>query len=179
MTKDLLFNSSYVNGEWVTGSDKTFDVINPATQKVVASVADAGIELCNKAIDIANIAFKTWSKTTAKHRSVILEKWCALILENTDALAEIMTIECGKPIAESKGEVAYGASFIKWFAEEGKRVYGDVIPAHTQDRRLVVIKQAIGVVAAITPWNFPLAMITRKAGPALATGCTVVVRPTR
>jgi succinate-semialdehyde dehydrogenase / glutarate-semialdehyde dehydrogenase len=178
MKQDLIFDRSYVNGEWTTEGSATFDVTNPANGEKVATVADGGIIITEKAIEAAHKAFELWSKKTAKYRSAILEKFNDLILENTDELARIMTLECGKPLAESKGEVAYGASFIKWFAEEAKRVYGDVIPAPTEDRRIVVIKQPIGVVAAITPWNFPLAMITRKIGPALAAGCTVIVRPT-
>lgn len=178
MSKDLIFDRSYVNGEWTTGSDKTFNVTNPANGETVATLSDGGIPITEESINVAHKAFATWSKTTAKYRGAILEKLNGLILENSDELARIMTLECGKPLAESKGEVAYGASFIKWFAEEGKRVYGDVIPPHTEDRRIVVIKQPIGVIAAITPWNFPLAMITRKIAPALAAGCTVIVRPT-
>lgn len=177
MNSNLLFDRSYVNGEWTTSGDANFDVFNPANGEKIASVADGGTDITNKAIEAAQKAFGTWSKTTAKHRSSILEKLNDLILEKTDDLARIMTLECGKPFNESKGEVAYGASFVKWFAEEGKRVYGDVIPPPTEDRRIVVIKQAIGVVAAITPWNFPLAMITRKIAPALAAGCTVIFRP--
>lgn len=178
MTKDLIFDRSYVNGEWTTEGNATFDVINPANGETIKTISDGGVAITEKAIDAAQEAFKPWSKKTAKHRSAILEKLNDLILEHTQELAEIMTMECGKPLAESKGEVAYGASFIKWFAEEAKRVYGDVIPGHSEDRRIVVIKQPIGVVAAITPWNFPLAMITRKVGPALAAGCSVIVRPT-
>ena len=177
-TADLVFDRSYINGEWVTAGNTTFEVINPASGEVVARVSDGGAALTEKAIHAAENAFVSWRKTTAKHRSEILEKWNNLILENAATLAEIMTLECGKPLKESLGEVTYGASFIKWFAEEGKRVYGDVIPPHTEDRRLVVIKQPIGVVAAMTPWNFPLAMITRKVAPALAAGCTVIIRPT-
>ncbi len=178
MSKDLFFDRSYVNGEWTTVGEGSFDVLNPANGDKIATLADGGVEITNKAIEAANASFKEWSKTTAKYRSALLEKLNDLLLENTDQLAKIMTMECGKPFNESKGEVAYGASFVKWFAEEGKRVYGDVIPPHTEDRRLVVIKQPIGVVAAITPWNFPLAMITRKIAPALAAGCTVIIRPT-
>jgi succinate-semialdehyde dehydrogenase/glutarate-semialdehyde dehydrogenase len=178
MNKDLLFDRSYINGEWITAGDATFDVLNPANGDKIATVNDGGVTLTEKAIESAQKAFKPWSKKTAKYRSAILEKLNDLIIEHTADLAEIMTLECGKPLNESIGEVAYAASFIKWFAEEGKRVYGDVIPPHTEDRRIVVIKQPIGVVAAITPWNFPLAMITRKIAPALATGCTVIVRPT-
>ena len=178
MNKDLLFDRSYVNGQWITEGTATFDVTNPANGEKIATIADGGVAITQKAIDAAHKAFGPWSKKTAKHRAAILEKLNDLILEHTDVLAKIMTLECGKPLNESKGEVAYAASYIKWFAEEGKRVYGDVIPPHTEDRRIVVIKQPIGVVAAITPWNFPLAMITRKVAPALAAGCTVIVRPT-
>lgn len=177
MNKELIFNKSYVNGQWETVGSDVFDVLNPATTEKVAEVFDGGVAITEKAIDAAHAAFKPWSKKTAKERSAILEKWNDLILANQADLAEIMTTECGKPLAESKGEVAYGASFIKWFAEEGKRVYGDIIPPYSADRRIVVIKQPIGVVGAITPWNFPLAMITRKVAPALAAGCSVVVRP--
>ena len=152
--------------------------MNPANGETLATVADGNVIMTKKAIKAADRAFKLWSKTTAKYRASILEKWNDLIIAHSDELADIMTLECGKPLAESKGEVAYGASFIKWFAEEGKRVYGDVIPPHTENRRIIVIKQPIGVVAAMTPWNFPLAMITRKVGPALAAGCTVIIRPT-
>jgi len=178
MNKDLIFDRSYVNGEWTTEGNLFFDVFNPANREKVATISDGGTAITQKAIEAADIAFRPWSRKTAKYRAAILEKWNNLILEHSDDLAEIMTLECGKPLEESKGEVSYGASFIKWFAEEGKRVYGDVIPPHSEDRRIVVIKQPIGVVAAITPWNFPLAMITRKVGPALAAGCTVVIRPT-
>lgn len=177
MNKELIFDKSYVDGSWVAESNRTFQVVNPATNETVATLADGGVEVTEKAIAAAHTAFKIWKKKTAKERAQIMEQWFALIMEYQDDLAEIMTVECGKPLAESKGEVAYGASFIKWFAEEGKRAYGDVIPPHSADRRIVVIKQPIGVVGAITPWNFPLAMITRKVAPALAAGCTVVVRP--
>lgn len=178
MKHDLFFDRSYVNGEWTTEGNDSFDVLNPANKETIATLMDGGVRLTQKAIQAAHQAFDPWRKTTAKHRGAILEKWNDLILEHTDALAEIMTLECGKPLNESKGEVAYAAAFVKWFAEEGKRAYGDVIPPYTEDRRLVVIKQPIGVVAAITPWNFPLAMITRKVAPALAAGCTTIIRPT-
>lgn len=177
-TTDLIFDRSYVDGKWTTEGEASFEVFNPATGEKIKTIADGGIAITEKAIDAADSAFKPWRKTTAKYRAELLEKWHNLMLENTAQLAEIMTLECGKPFTESKGEVAYGAAFVKWFAEEGKRAYGDVIPPHTEDRRLVVIKQPIGVVAAITPWNFPLAMITRKVAPALAAGCTVIIRPT-
>ena len=178
MDTSLLFDRSYVNGQWTTEGTASFDVMNPANGETLATVADGNVIMTKKAIKAADRAFKLWSKTTAKYRASILEKWNDLIIAHSDELADIMTLECGKPLAESKGEVAYGASFIKWFAEEGKRVYGDVIPPHTENRRIIVIKQPIGVVAAMTPWNFPLAMITRKVGPALAAGCTVIIRPT-
>ena len=178
MNKSLLFDRSYVNGQWTTEGTASFEVMNPANGETLATVADGNVIMTKKAIEAADRAFKPWSKTTAKYRASILEKWNDLIIAHSDELADIMTLECGKPLAESKGEVAYGASFIKWFAEEGKRIYGDVIPPHTENRRIIVIKQPIGVVAAMTPWNFPLAMITRKVGPALAAGCTVIIRPT-
>ena len=177
MNKNLIFRKSYVDGNWATDGKKTFEVTNPANGKTIASVFDGGIKITKKAIKSANKASNNWSKYTAKERSKILEKWNDLILEYTESLAEIMTLESGKPINESKGEVAYGASFVKWFAEEGKRAYGDVIPSHTKSQRVIVIKQPIGVVAAITPWNFPLAMITRKVAPALAVGCTIIIKP--
>ena len=178
MDTSLLFDRSYVNGQWTTEGTASFEVMNPANGETLATVADGNVIMTKKAIKAADRAFKLWSKTTAKYRASILEKWNDLIIAHSDELADIMTLECGKPLAESKGEVAYGASFIKWFAEEGKRIYGDVIPPHTENRRIIVIKQPIGVVAAMTPWNFPLAMITRKVGPALAAGCTVIIRPT-
>ena len=177
-SNDLIFDRSFVDGKWTIHGDATFEVTNPANGNHIQTVSDGGAEITQMAINAADRAFKSWRKTTAKYRGNILEKWNDLILKHTEELSEIMTLECGKPISESKGEVAYGASFIKWFAEEGKRTYGDVIPPHTEDRRLVVIKQPVGVVAAITPWNFPLAMITRKVAPALAAGCSVVIRPT-
>ncbi len=177
-TNDLIFDRSFVNGKWTIQGDLTFEVTNPANGDRIQTLSDGGVQITEMAINAADRAFRSWRKTTAKYRGDILEKWNDLILKHTKELAEIMTLECGKPFSESKGEVAYGASFIKWFAEEGKRTYGDVIPPHTKDRRLVVIKQPVGVVAAITPWNFPLAMITRKVAPALAAGCTVVIRPT-
>tara|TARA_R110002012_G_scaffold80303_1_gene203719 strand:- start:32533 stop:33942 length:1410 start_codon:yes stop_codon:yes gene_type:complete len=167
-----------VNGQWVrAASGKTFDVTNPATGEVLASVTDMGREDTRKAIDAANAAWPAYRNLTAKERSALLRKWFNLILENRNELAKLMTLECGKVLNESLGEVTYGAGFVEWFAEEAKRTYGDVIPANSNDRRIVVIKQSIGVAAAITPWNFPLAMITRKVGPALAAGSPVVVKP--
>ena len=174
----LIRTQSFVNGEWVdSASGKTFDVVNPATGELIARVTDMDRDDVRKAVDAANEAWPAYRDLTAKERASLLKKWHALILEHKDALAKLMTMECGKVLPESIGEVAYGASFVEWFAEEAKRTYGDVIPAPSKDRRIVVIKQSIGVVAAITPWNFPLAMITRKVGPALAAGSPVIVKP--
>ena len=174
----LIKTQSFVNGQWVgAASGETFDVTNPATGEVVASVPNMNVTDVRKAIDAAHNAWPGFREMTAAERSNLLKKWHALILENKKELVILMTLECGKVLNESLGEVDYGASFIEWFAEEAKRAYGDVIPANTKDRRLVVIKQSIGVVAALTPWNFPLAMITRKVGPALAAGCPVIVKP--
>lgn len=173
----LIKNQAYVNGAWVTAAaGKTFEVTNPATGEVVGTVQDMDREDVRNAIDAASAAWPAYRDLTAKERSALLRKWFNLIMEHKEELAQLMTIESGKVMSESLGEVNYGASFIEWFAEEAKRAYGDVIPAPTQDRRLVVIKQSIGVVAAITPWNFPLAMITRKVGPALAAGSPVIVK---
>lgn len=165
-----------INGEWIT-SGPAFDVTNPATGEVIARVPDLGADAALKAVDAASAALPAWSARTAKDRAIILRRWFDLITAETEALAEIMTAEQGKPLTESRGEVAYGASFIEWFAEEGKRAYGRTIPTTVASRRYVTIKQPIGVCAAITPWNFPIAMITRKVGPALAAGCTMVVKP--
>jgi succinate-semialdehyde dehydrogenase / glutarate-semialdehyde dehydrogenase len=174
LTKDR----AYVNGEWVAAvSGKTFDITNPATGELVGSVPDMSREDVRRAIDAADEAWPDYRDLTAKERSALLRKWFELIMEHREELARLMTLESGKVISESLGEVAYGAAFMEWFAEEAKRAYGDVIPAHTRDRRLVVVKQSVGVAAAITPWNFPLAMITRKVGPALAAGSPVVVKP--
>ncbi len=174
----LLQKQIFINNQWQDAISKaTFQVYNPANQSLITEVADAGIEETNRAIEAAAKAFKTWSCETAKTRSSILRKWFDLIMQNEADLAWLLTSEQGKPLAEAKGEVQYGASFIDWFAEEARRVYGDVIPSPTKDKRLLTIKQPIGVVAAITPWNFPIAMITRKIAPALAAGCTVVLKP--
>ncbi len=175
---DLIKTQAYINGQWMAaGSGKTFDVINPATGEVIAAVPDMDRADVRKAIDAAAAAWPAYRDLTAKERSALLRDWFNLMMEHREALAYLMTIESGKVMTESLGEVAYGASFVEWFAEEAKRTYGDVIPPHTKDRRLVVIKQSVGVAAAITPWNFPLAMITRKVGPALAAGCPVVIKP--
>ena len=174
----LFKTQSYLNGEWIDAdSGKRFDVDNPADGAIVASVPDCGAAETKRAIAAADAALPAWRALTAKARAAILRKWYELILANADDLALILTTEQGKPLAEAKGEILYGASFIEWFAEEGKRTYGDTIPSPQGDKRLIVIKQAIGVTAAITPWNFPNAMITRKVGPALAAGCTMVLKP--
>ena len=174
----LLREQSYINGEWVSALDgATFPVSNPADGSLVAEVPEMEVKGAREAIRAADAAWPAWRSKTAKERSAIMRRWFNLVLENKDDLAAIMTAEQGKPLAESAGEIMYGASFIEWFAEEAKRVYGDVIPTHLPDRRIITIKQGIGVVAAITPWNFPNAMITRKAGPAMAAGCPIVIKP--
>ena len=174
----LFRSQSYLNGEWIDAdSGMRFDVDNPADGSIVGSVPDCGGAETRRAIEAASAALPAWRALTAKQRSNLLRRWYELMLLNADDLALILTTEQGKPLAEAKGEIMYGASFIEWFAEEGKRIYGDVIPPHLADKRLIVIKQPIGVTAAITPWNFPNAMITRKAGPALAAGCTIVIKP--
>ena len=172
----LLKTAAYVNGAWLTG-EGTFDVHDPATGKTIASVANLTQQAAGVAIEAANKAWPLWRDKTAKERAAILMEWYRLQMLHADDLARIMTAEQGKPLAEAKGEVAYGASFVEWFAEEGRRIYGETIPSTDQNRRLLVLKQAIGVCAAITPWNFPIAMITRKVAPALAAGCTVVIKP--
>jgi len=173
---ELLKNFSYINGSWHS-SKTTLEVTNPATGELVANVSNAGIAETELAVKAAKNAFKMWSGKSANERATLMRNWFNLLMEHQDDLARILTLEQGKPLAEAKGEIAYGAAFIEWFAEEGKRVYGDIIPAPSSDKRVVVIKQPIGVVAAITPWNFPNAMISRKAAAALASGCTFVVRP--
>ena len=167
-----------INGEWVDADDKsTLAVHNPADGVQIGTVPRLGATETRRAIEAAHAAWPAWRAKTAKERAAILRKWYDLMMANQEDLAILMTVEQGKPLAESRGEIAYGASFIEWFAEEAKRVYGDTIPAPAADRRIVVIKQPIGVCAAVTPWNFPNAMITRKAGPALAAGCTMVIKP--
>ena len=176
--QSLLQTQAYVNGAWRDAfSGKSFPVTNPATGEEIAKVADLGAEETRQAIDAADAALPAWRAKTAKERAAILRRWFELIMAAQEDLAVLMTLEQGKPLTEARGEVAYGASFIEWFAEEGKRVYGDVIPTFAGNKRIVVLKEPIGVVAAITPWNFPNAMITRKVAPALAAGCTVVVKP--
>lgn len=180
MLKDatLFRQQCYINGEWLDADSKaTIPVKNPATGTILGTVPKMGSLETRRAIEGANAAWPAWRARTAKERGAILRKWFELLMANQEDLAKLMTAEQGKPLAESKGEVAYGASFVEWFSEEGKRVYGDTIPQPTRDKRLVVIKEPIGVCAAITPWNFPIAMITRKVAPALAAGCVVVVKP--
>jgi succinate-semialdehyde dehydrogenase/glutarate-semialdehyde dehydrogenase len=174
----LFREACYVDGEWIQAdSGQTVPVDNPATGELIGKVPKLGVVETKRAIQAANRAFLTWSKKTAKERAGILRRWFDLMMVNQDDLARLMTVEQGKPLTESRGEVAYAAAFLEWFGEEAKRIYGDTIPQHQADKRIVVIKQPVGVVACITPWNFPLAMITRKVGPALAAGCTVVAKP--
>jgi succinate-semialdehyde dehydrogenase/glutarate-semialdehyde dehydrogenase len=174
----LLREACYINGEWV-GADGggTIAVTNPATGEQLGTVPNCGVAETRRAIEAAEAAFPAWRARTAKDRAAVLRKWYDLMMANQEELARLLTMEQGKSLAEARGEIAYGASFIEWFAEEGKRLYGDVIPGHMADKRIVVLKQPIGVAAAITPWNFPNAMITRKAGPALAAGCPIVLKP--
>jgi len=173
----LVKTQAYIDGAWVDGSAGHFDVRNPADGGKLADVANCSTRDAERAITAADKAWPAWRARTAKERAAILRRWNDLMLANAEDLAKLMTAEQGKPLAESKGEIAYGASFVEWFAEEGKRVYGETIPAHAADKRLFVLKEPVGVCAAITPWNFPNAMITRKVAPALAAGCTVVVKP--
>ena len=174
----LLRQQCYIDGQWVDADSKrALDVVNPASGEKLGTVANAGAAETRRAIEAAARAFPAWAARTAKDRGAILRRWSDLMLANQEDLATLMTAEQGKPLAESKGEIAYAASFLEWFGEEGKRLYGDVIPGHQPDKRLLVLRQPVGVVAAITPWNFPSAMITRKAGPALAAGCTFVCKP--
>jgi succinate-semialdehyde dehydrogenase/glutarate-semialdehyde dehydrogenase len=174
----LFREACYVDGRWIQArSGGTVAVDNPASGEIIGSVPKLGAAETREAIEAANKAFPLWSKKTAKERAMALRKWFDLMMENQEDLALLMTLEQGKPLPESRGEVAYAAAFLEWFGEEAKRIYGDTIPGHQADKRIVVIKQPIGVVACITPWNFPLAMITRKAGPAIAAGCTVVLKP--
>jgi succinate-semialdehyde dehydrogenase/glutarate-semialdehyde dehydrogenase len=174
----LFRQHAYINGKWMEADNgQTINVNNPATGDILGTVPKMGAEETRRAIEAADRALPAWRALTAKERSLKLRRWFELMIENQEDLARLMTLEQGKPLAEAKGEIAYAASFLEWFAEEAKRVYGDTIPGHQADKRLIVIKQAIGVTAAITPWNFPAAMITRKAGPALAAGCTMVLKP--
>jgi succinate-semialdehyde dehydrogenase/glutarate-semialdehyde dehydrogenase len=174
----LLREQCYVDGRWIAADGGgTVEVGNPATGRKLGTVPQLGTGETRRAIEAAAAALPAWAARTAKDRATLLRRWHDLLLANVDDLATLMTAEQGKPLAESRGEVAYAASFIEWFAEEGKRLYGDVIPGHQPDKRILVLRQPVGVVAAITPWNFPAAMITRKAGPALAAGCTFICKP--
>jgi succinate-semialdehyde dehydrogenase/glutarate-semialdehyde dehydrogenase len=174
----LLVEQAYIAGEWVNAADgKTFPVTNPARGDVIANVADMSREDARRAIEVADKARHEWAARTGKERAAVMRKWYDLMVENADDLAAILTAEMGKPLAEAKGEILYGASFIEWFGEEAKRVYGETIPGHQRDKRITVLKQPIGVATSITPWNFPNAMIARKVGPALAVGCGMVSRP--
>ena len=174
----LFRQACYVDGAWIeSGAQGAIDVDNPATGEVIGSVPRLGRAETRQAIDAAARAFPAWRSKTGKERAQVMRRWFDLMMANQDDLARLMTTEQGKPLTESRGEVAYAASFLEWFGEEAKRVYGDTIPPHQPDKRIVVIKEPVGVVACITPWNFPLAMITRKAGPAIAAGCTVVLKP--
>ncbi len=174
----LFREACYVDGQWIqANSGGTVGVDNPATGEIIGRIPKLSAVETRHAIEAANRAFPAWSRKTAKERAAVLRRWFDLMMANQEDLARLMTLEQGKPLAESRGEVAYAAAFLEWFGEEAKRVYGDTIPQHQADKRIVVIKQPIGVVACITPWNFPLAMITRKAGPAIGAGCTVVLKP--
>jgi len=180
MTNDykMVHDKAFINGQWVMAdSGRVITVFNPATGERIGDVPDMGAAETEKAVAAAKAAFPAWKALTAKERSKILKKWFALIMDNVEPLAALMTAEQGKPLAEATGEVIYGASFVEWFAEEAKRVYGDTIPTHKADARVIVTREPVGVVGAITPWNFPNAMITRKVAPALAAGCTVVLKP--
>ena len=172
----LLRRQAYINGEWVDGTSM-FDVVNPADGVTIASVPNLGLDETRTAIQAAHVAFPAWAAKTGKERANILRKWFDLMIANAADLAALMTAEQGKPLAEAKGEIMYGASFVEWFAEEAKRVNGDVLSSTWSDKRMVVLKQPVGVCAAITPWNFPMAMITRKVAPAIAAGCTMVIKP--
>jgi succinate-semialdehyde dehydrogenase/glutarate-semialdehyde dehydrogenase len=174
----LFRQQCYIDGKWVDADKRgTISVNNPADNSTLGTVPRMGAEETHRAVDAAERALPAWRAKTAKERAAILRKWFDLMMANQEDLAQLMTAEQGKPLTESRGEIAYAASFIEWFAEEGKRIYGDTIPAHGTDKRIVVLKQPVGVCVAITPWNFPAAMITRKAGPALAAGCTMVLKP--
>ena len=174
----LLRSTCFIDGKWVTAEDGSqLSVLNPANGGVIAQVANCGAPETTQAINAANAAWPAWRELTAQTRGKILRRWFQLILDNADDLAQIITAECGKPLAEAKGEIAYAASYIEWFAEEARRIYGEVIPSPWPDKRIVVTREPVGVCAAITPWNFPSAMITRKVAPALAAGCTIIVKP--
>jgi len=175
---DLLRKQSYINGQWVDAdSGDTFDVTNPANGEVVATIASCGADETRRAIEAANEAWPAWRALTVKERAKVLRDWYNLIIDNVDDLATILTVEQGKPLAEAKTEITYGANYLEWFSEEAKRAYGDVIAPPSKDKRIVVVKQPVGVTASITPWNFPSAMIARKVAPALAAGCTFIAKP--
>jgi succinate-semialdehyde dehydrogenase/glutarate-semialdehyde dehydrogenase len=177
--KNLLINKGFINGEWITAStsNETFAVTNPFDNSVITTLPNLGIEETKNAVDAAQAAFKEWKKYSAEERANLLKKWYALLIANRDDLGLLLTLEQGKPLTEAIGEINYGASFIEWFAEEARRNYGDVIPGHARDKRIITLKQPVGVVGIITPWNFPNAMIARKAGAALAAGCTIIIKP--
>jgi succinate-semialdehyde dehydrogenase / glutarate-semialdehyde dehydrogenase len=175
-TGELLRQAAYIDGQWVDGA-RTLDVLNPATQQLLGRIPALGAPETERAVAGAQRAFESWRRLAAGERGAVLQRWFELIMANQEDLARLMTAEQGKPLSESRGEIAYAASFIEWFAQESRRTYGQVIPGHMADKRLIVLREPVGVVAAITPWNFPAAMITRKVGPALAAGCTVVLKP--
>src|SRR5690606_9400440 len=176
--QSLFRQAALVRGDWLeANAENGIAVENPATGEIIGHVPKLGAKETRGAIEAARVAQKGWAARTAKERAGILRRWYELMMENKEDLGKILTLEQGKPLAEATGEIVYGASFIEWFAEEGRRVYGDLIPGHQADKRIMVMKQPIGVVAAITPWNFPNAMITRKAGPAFAAGCAMVLKP--
>jgi len=176
LNSSLIRSSSYINGQWHDGNGNAFDVINPANGEALCVLNGADKNDATLAVDAAVASMPAWRAKTAKQRATVLRRWFELIMQNQDDLAAILTAEQGKPLAEAKGEIAYGANYIEWFAEEGKRIYGDTIPSAGPSSRVVVLKQGVGVVSAITPWNFPNAMITRKAAPALAAGCAFIVK---
>jgi len=175
-SSELLRQAAYIDGQWVEAS-RTLEVINPASQQVLGTVPAMGAAETERAVASAHRAFESWRRVSAGERGAVLQRWFELILAHQEDLARLMTAEQGKPLGESRGEITYAASFIEWFAQESRRTYGQVIPGHTADKRLVVLREPVGVVSAVTPWNFPAAMITRKVGPALAAGCTVVLKP--
>ncbi len=176
--KSLIKNQAYIDGQWISAdSGETVPVINPATNEILVEVPKCGTVETRRMIEAASAAQKAWAKTTAKERAALLRKWFNLIVENQEDLAQLLTAEQGKPLAEARGEIAYGANYVEWFSEESKRVYGDIIAPPSADKRIMVIKQPVGVVACITPWNFPNAMLTRKIAPAIAAGCAVVCKP--
>jgi acyl-CoA reductase-like NAD-dependent aldehyde dehydrogenase len=179
MTETMLVGKLFVGGEWVesSASERTFEVLNPANGEVLATLPDGGKEEMQRAIEAAAEAQGEWGETTAPYRAGIMREAARLMHERREHLARVMTLEQGKPLAESRGEIVYAASFVEWFAEEARRVYGETVPASFPDKRILVIKRPVGVTAAITPWNFPAAMITRKLGPAIAAGCTMVIKP--